>query len=634
MDEKLKRLLEYLKGTAHRKTSLAKTSSIDQEQRKISFIAISNDNAGKRFSWERGVYIEVLDANGANYNRLRVFLKDHENHTDSAIGRIENKRVEKNQLKLDVVFGTDEQSNRIFRKYCEGILTDCSISYMINKAEIEERSGEPDIVTVTDFDILECSAVGIGFDKGAMVGRNLTIQGDEPMNEKLKKELESLRAMVDGLTSQQEKRKAELEKKEQEEKRKANNNNGDYEKDRAAQIMALVASGQITAQRALQHINEGDSINSVYRAIIEKKTRESQAVVTVRGRPDEQTLRSSIENAMMARVGLSVEPSNMNDIVKRFKNASLHEMAREYLGINTYDKMEIAQRAMSSSDFPLLLGNIGNKVLADTFEETQSTYQLWTKAEDLPDFKERTEITLNAGNGRLKKLGEKSEIKNSEFSEGAETWKIESFGDSFMFTREMIINDDLNAFSNMLMIFSEMAKRTSNGRVYDMLQSKGDYKTFKMSDKKAIFAKEHLNLASPASGLTSKTLTSARTAMRRQEIDGKALNIHPKFLLVSPEDESLAKKILGSEADVGSTNSNEMNPHKNAYDLIIEAELDSNAWYLMAKNQIKVGYLQGTNRNPIVKATQMGLTGTKFECVYDFGVGVMNYRGLYKNAGK
>jgi len=68
-------------------------------------------------------------------------------------------------LKADVVFGADGES--VLNKYREGVLTDVSIGYAINGYTVEEREGEPDIVTVTDFEIFELSAVGIGFDQGA-----------------------------------------------------------------------------------------------------------------------------------------------------------------------------------------------------------------------------------------------------------------------------------------------------------------------------------------------------------------------------------------------------------------------------------------------------------------------------------
>ena len=155
-----------------------------------------------------------------------------------------------------------------------------------------------------------------------------------------------------------------------------------------------------------------------------------------------------------------------------------------------------------------------------------------------------------------------------------------------------------------------------------------------MSDGKVIFHTSHNNLASTGAKLGSETLSAARVLMRRQKDGDKQLNIVPKYLLVASEEERIALQLLTSEADVGSSNSGITNPHKNNSTLIVENELSANAWYLAAKsNTIKVGYLAGTNKQPIVEQKRSDIDGIEFKCVFDFGVVVTDYKGLYKNAG-
>lgn len=144
-----------------------------------SFILVSNDNGGMRYDWMSGeTYIEQLSVSGASFEKLNTFFKDHNRNVDSAVGRIDNVRIEDEQLVGDVIFGTGEDEQSICRKYSEGILTDVSIGYAINKYEVEERDGEADIVTVTDFEVFELSAVGIGFDANAKK-RNEDIDNEE-----------------------------------------------------------------------------------------------------------------------------------------------------------------------------------------------------------------------------------------------------------------------------------------------------------------------------------------------------------------------------------------------------------------------------------------------------------------------
>ena len=137
------------------------------KNRTLDFILISDDNGGIREDpWSGERYIEVLDPVGANTDRLKTFFKDHNHNTDSAIGRVDNVRLFNNELHGQVTFGSDSDS--ILNKYREGILDSCSIGYIIRDYKVEERDNEPDIVTVTGFDVIELSSVGIPFDRGAV----------------------------------------------------------------------------------------------------------------------------------------------------------------------------------------------------------------------------------------------------------------------------------------------------------------------------------------------------------------------------------------------------------------------------------------------------------------------------------
>lgn len=139
-----------------------------QKDNTHTFVMVSADNGGMRYDWYSGEsYVEELSIEGGSTENLRTFFKDHNRSVDSAVGRIENVRVDGGTIISDVVFGSGADEQSIHRKYAEDILTDVSIGYQINKYEVEERDGEPDVVTITDYEIFELSAVGVGFDKGA-----------------------------------------------------------------------------------------------------------------------------------------------------------------------------------------------------------------------------------------------------------------------------------------------------------------------------------------------------------------------------------------------------------------------------------------------------------------------------------
>jgi len=152
-------------------------TEIDIDNRTIPFILVSTDNAGERYDWWNDeVYIEELDPDGARLDELHTFFKDHNQRVDTAIGRIENTRVDDGQIKADVIFGTDEDASRVFTKYQDRILTDVSVGYYVNDIVVTSKKDEPDHVLVTDYTLVELSAVWKGFDKGATIGRSAVSQ--------------------------------------------------------------------------------------------------------------------------------------------------------------------------------------------------------------------------------------------------------------------------------------------------------------------------------------------------------------------------------------------------------------------------------------------------------------------------
>ena len=166
---------------------------IDEKKRKVPFIAISEQNAGERYDWwEDETYIEEIDIAGVNTDRLKTFFKDHRCSVDTAIGRIEN--IQKNKdLRVDVIFGRDEESDKIFQKYRDGILTDVSIGYVVRDIVVTEKKNEPTHVLITKLDVIELSAVWMGFDAGSGRSEKFgTIQKSSEQNE-IQKRLKKLK---------------------------------------------------------------------------------------------------------------------------------------------------------------------------------------------------------------------------------------------------------------------------------------------------------------------------------------------------------------------------------------------------------------------------------------------------------
>jgi len=319
---------------------------------------------------------------------------------------------------------------------------------------------------------------------------------------------------------------------------------------------------------------------------------------------------------------------------EKYRHATLTSIGQSLLGDEARDlaPVEIAKRSLLTGDFPLLLQSVGARILTSEFEAQVGTYKAWMKMVDVPDFRTMTELTASFGGGRLAKIKERADLKKLGGNEKAESWKIETFGNSFELSREMLINDDLGNFSNLIGTFGRMSQTTANGIAYDLLQLKGDYASYKMADGSSPYVAGRNNKATDA--LSSTALSAGRLAMsKHKSIDGATpLNIKPKYLLVSPALEVTAREILGASQKLGVDNQSVPNVNQNLYELIVDPEIESaTAWYLLSDYRtLKMGFLAGTNRSPVVEQTHSSVSGSEFEGVFDIGVMIEDYRGLYQ----
>ena len=102
-----------------------------------------------------------------------------------------------------------------------------------------------------------------------------------------------------------------------------------------------------------------------------------------------------------------------------------------------------------------------------------------------------------------------------------------------------------------------------------------------MTDTLTLFHATHGNVAGTATALSVTSLSTARTAMRRQiGLKGEILALEPSALLVPPELETTAQQLV---AQLLATKTSDVNPFANGLQIIVEPGLTSAiAWYLLA----------------------------------------------------
>ena len=344
-----------------------------------------------------------------------------------------------------------------------------------------------------------------------------------------------------------------------------------------------------------------------------------------------------IRQALMARAGYE---DRQNDNV--YNGMTLREYARMSLtergvGVAAYNPMQMVGLAMThtTSDFGNILLDVANKSLLQGWEESQETFEAWTKKGQLSDFKTAHRVGLG-GFPSLRKVREGAEYKYVTTTDNSETIALATYGEIFSITRQAIINDDLNQLTDVPMKMGRAAKATIGDLVYAVLTGNP-----KLSDGKALFSSDHKNLATGTIDVTN--LDAGRQLMRVQKepTTGRTLNIRPAFLLVPTALETVANQTIKSASVKGAdVNAGIINPIQNFATVIGEPRLDDNSaksWYLAAAHgmdTIEVAYLNGVELPYIDQQDGFSSDGIATKVRIDAGVAPLDYRGLVKSSGQ
>lgn len=348
------------------------------------------------------------------------------------------------------------------------------------------------------------------------------------------------------------------------------------------------------------------------------------------------TRREAVENAMLHRA--SPGRHKLTDAGRQYRGMSLIEMGRDLLersGENTrgMDKMQLAQRALATSDFPIILANVANKTLRAGYEAAPQTFKPFTKQSSASDFKTIQRSQLGDA-PTLKKVNEHGEFTVGTIGEGKESYQLATYGRIVSITRQVIINDDLGAFADLPSKFGRAAADLESDIVWGIITANAA-----MNDAVALFHATHANLAGTAGAISIATLASARAALRKQtSLDGNPINIGAAYLLVPAALELVAQQY--TSADFVSAKSSDINPFKGTLQVIAEPRLDANsatAWYLAADpmqiDTIEYSYLEGNEGVYIETRNGFEVDGLEIKARLDFAAKAIDHRGMYKNAG-
>lgn len=665
-------------------------NSVDNDARTVEVIWSAGARV-RRASFFGEPYDEELSLDPAHVRLERLnagapFLKVHEIDTlDAVIGSVVpgSARIENGRGIAQVRISERADVEPIWRDIQAGHIRAVSIGYQVHRFDISKPDGGRELWRAVDWTPFEISAVPVGADPAAgfrakgeqhdcvLHRRDApTEQGASPMTDKTpaapadqtnETAATEETTMTDDKTGAAEaqahatdtrsqpgpsNQKTASAKPEAPDTEVVATRAREAERDRVSTIYDL--AGRLNLERSFAEdlVKRGISVAEARRLILDQVAAKSdetrtfgQVSVPLGGRDERVTRRDAVANALLHRYSPTLFP--LEDAARQYRGMTLLELARESLGnagVNTrgLSRDEVATRALhSTSDFPEILSAVTNKTLRQAYEAYPRTFMLFCRQVLATDFKAMHRVQLGEA-PQLLEVGESGEFKRGTLGESKESYKVKTYGRVVAITRQVLINDDLDAFTRIPAMYGNSIAQLESDVVWGIVTSNPA-----MADGTALFHANHRNLAGTGAALDVTSVGAARAAMAKQTgLDKKTvLNIRPAFLIVPAALELKAEQLVAQNL-VPAQSGNVVPQSIRTLAPISEPRLDAaseTAWYLAASpNQIdtiEYAYLEGQQGAYIETRNGFDVDGVEIKCRLDFGAKAIDWRGLYKNPG-
>jgi len=305
------------------------------------------------------------------------------------------------------------------------------------------------------------------------------------------------------------------------------------------------------------------------------------------------------------------------------------------------------QAAFSTASLPGILSNIANKMLLEGYNYIEDAWRKLAKIASVNDFKEHSRYRMT-GAFKFEQVSADGELKHGKLDEQKFGQKADTHGIMFALTRQMIINDDMGAFTDIPRQIGMGAAESIADAVWELW-----LKNPVQSDGKTFFHADHGNYAEGAdTALSVDGLTDAEILFGEQtKPNGRPLGIPASILLVPTALKVPAAQLMNSMQLNETTTANKPkpvnNPHVGKFDVVSSVYLSnasftgasSKAWYLLADPNrlpaIEIAFLNGVDRPTVEKTdADFNTLGVQFRGYIDFGVREQDHRGALKMKGE
>jgi hypothetical protein len=659
--------------------------SLDEKTRSVEVVGAS-ENPAQVWDWERmDIVDEVLLMSGVQLpdNRQVPLFDTHmRGNTATVVGSYRDMSVGANGgspvLLGRAYFTNQPEGEGPFQKVREGHITDFSVGYRViesewvsegQKSTIAGRTFEGPLKVSTKWVPRELSVCPIGADDVAKArGSEFEISNlkkgkeKEEQTMKMSKELRAKlveRGMPENATDEE--AFAFLEKITLEDR--GNVGTGlkpaptgqtlidttevermarEEERGRVAEIGAMARKHGVDDTIHDRWIKDGVSVEEARKAVlklIEEKAASQKLPPSIEFVADDgEKFRAAATDSLILRGGKTKIEKPAPGALE-LRGYTLREMARLCLqraGVKIpWDPMEMIGRAMMTGDFPILLGATANKSLFAGWESAPETWAVWCATGSVSDFKTQTSARASETDD-LDLIPDHGEYKYGKRTEAQEQYAIATYGKLFALTRHTIINDDLNALTDIPYKHGEAWARKVGDLAYAILTANAA-----MGDGKALFIAAHGNIGT-AGTISEVTIAEALKLMKVQKglLDKQRLNIRGEYIIGPAAIEGSAEIFFNSgDFSKTSESSTRKNPYAGSrFTRVYDARLDDNSatiWYLAGPKgkTVVVFFLNGVQTPFLETKTGWSIDGVEYKVRGDAGAKAMDWKALLSNAG-
>lgn len=642
-------------------------ASADAEKRSIDLVFTTGARVRRRDWWEGIDYDEELVVSEAAVDMTRLqsgapLLDTHSRwQLENVIGVVERAWIENGEGKATVRFSDREGVADVWRDVQSGIIRNVSVGYQVGKYEITREEGKPALYRAVQWQPFEISLVPVGADAGsgtrsaeqrsAFPCSFVQARASAPAKET--QHMDENKTPAGGGASPVEQTRSEQAAPTTQPTPPVDADAiraaaATAERTRIVEVRKIATACGIDQATTAKWEADGTTVEQARQLGIDAMATRAEAAPTrtgvTFGADETDKFRGIVENALLHRYDGTTH--KLEDGARQYRGMTLMEIGDAVLqrmGVSTRGLGRAERAALmldvraggayhTTADFPYILANVAGKTLRRAYENAPQTFKPFTRRVTLPDFKTVSRTQMGDAPSLLQ-VNEHGEFTRGTVGEGREQWQLATYGRIFGITRQVLINDDLDAFTRLPAIWGRAAADLESDTVWSIVTTNAN-----MADGYALFSSQHGNLATTATAPAEASLSAARTAMRKQTgLAGRFINVEGRFLIVPPELETTAQKQV---AQVTPGQASEVNPFSGLYRIISEPRLSAastTAWYLAADpaqiDTIEYGYLQG--QEGVYLETRMGfdVDGVEFKARLDFGAKAIDHRGLFKNAG-